>query len=121
MEFYRAIKKPMSSGELQSAIKITDLPSYCASIYEVTHDDGDQGEISCVWGVFSIYREVIKHGLRFSMPGCPNALAWTITAEKGDNEILLHLTINREEHDEEFIESIVQFADDWQAGLSRLG
>ena len=120
MEFYRHINKSTPSGDLQSVIKIADLPSYCASIYEVMHDDGDHGEVSCVWGVFSIHREVIKQGLRFTMPGCPNALAWTITAEKGNNDVLLHLTINRDEHDEEFIESIEQFVDDWQAGLSRL-
>ena len=120
MEFYRNINKAIASGELHSAMTIADLPKYCDSIYEVMHDDGDHGEINCVWGVFVIHREVIKEGLRFTMPGCPNALAWTITSEKDGADILLHLTINRDQHEEEFIESIEAFVDDWAAGLARL-
>lgn len=121
MEFYQTINKKIQSDELQQAVKISDLPKYCASIYEVMHDDGDHGEISCVWGVFVIHREVIKHGVRFTMPGCPNAFAWTLTSENDNNEILFHLTTNRKQHEEEFVESIEEFVADWQVGLGELG
>jgi hypothetical protein len=30
---------------------------------------------------------------------------------------VIHLTINRIEHDQDFIRSIQQFVDDWKAGL----
>lgn len=119
MEFYRNIKKVITTAELQSAMTIVDLPKHCDAIYEVMNDDGDHGEINCIWGVFIVHREVIKAGVRFTMPGCPNALAWTITSEKEGAEILFHLTINRNEHDEEFLESIEEFVDDWATGLSR--
>lgn len=120
MEFYRTINKAIPSAGIQKQLKISDLSKYCDSIYEATYDDGDHGEISCVWGVFSIHREVIKHGLRFTMPGCPNALAWSITAENGKTEVLFYLTINRKEHEDEFVESIEQFVDDWAMGLATL-
>ena len=99
---------------------IINLPIYCDSIYEVMLDDGDSGEINCIWGVFIVHREVIKAGVRFTMPDCPNALAWTITSEKEGAEILFHLTINRDEHEEEFLESIEEFVDEWVTGLARM-
>lgn len=120
MEFYRNISKSIDSGNLQSVMTIADLTDYCDSIYEVMHDDFDHGEINCVWGVFIVHRELIKSGIRFSMPGCPNALAWTVTAEEEGAEVLFHLTINRDEHEEEFIESIEDFVDGWARGLALL-
>ena len=71
-------------------------------------------------GVFAINREEIKKGVRFTMPRCPNDLAWTLTSEKGGTEILFHLTINRAEHEEEFLESIEEFVDYWATSLARL-
>lgn len=117
MEFYRHINKSITSGKLQSALTISDLPKYCASIYEVMHDDGDHGEINCVWGVFNVHREMIQDGVRFTLPGCPNAVAWTVTADKNTGEIVVHLTINKKQHDPDFIESIEEFVEGWKVGL----
>lgn len=118
MEFYRTINKSATADDLQVSIAISDLPKFCESIYEVVYDDGNHGEINCVWGVFIIHREIIKNGLRFTMPGCPNAFAWTVTAENNDNKIVLHMSTNQHEHEEEFVESLDQFADDWETGLN---
>ena len=119
MEFYRNTNKKLTIVELQLLITISDLPRFCSSIYEVMHDDGDHGEINCLWGVFIVHREVIKDGLRFTLPGCPNAVAWTITVESSNDEIVVHLTINQKQHDPDFIESIEQFVNDWRTGLER--
>ena len=120
MEFYCNINKSITAGDLQLSVTISDLPQYCESIYEVMHDDSDHGEVNCVWGVFVVHREIIKEGLRFTFPGCPNAFAWTVTSENNNTEIVLHLTTNRKEHEKEFVKSIEQFVDDWQVGLERL-
>jgi len=119
MEFYRAINKSIAVTDLQTLIMISDLPVVCASIYEVIHDDGEHGEINCIWGVFVVHREIIKDGLRFTLPDCPNAMAWTITTESSNNGIIVHLTINQKQHDPDFVESIEQFIDEWQVGLKR--
>lgn len=53
------------------------------------------------------------------MPNCPNTLAWTITKERvgeGD-KMLIHCTINKSEHEPDFIQSIEQFVNDWKIGL----
>jgi hypothetical protein len=85
----------------------------------IWRDDLDAGEIYCLWGQFEVRREPIRDGVRFTLPGCPNALAWTVTAES--ESVLVHCTIKRTEHDPDFIESIETFIEDWQAGLERPG
>ncbi len=117
MEFFCTVNKAVTPAELQSSMTISSLPTHCNSIYEVMHDDGDHGEINCIWGVFIVHREVIKDGLRFTLPGCPNALAWTVTAENNNSETVVHLTINKQQPDPDFAESIEEFVEDWRAGL----
>jgi hypothetical protein len=50
-------------------------------------------------------------------------LAWTLTAQEDSAPsgagVLIHATINRTEHDPDFIESIEAFVEDWRAGLAR--
>ena len=118
MEFYRATDRSIAVTDLQALIMITDLPRFCKSIYEVMHDDGDHGEINCLWGVFIVHREVIRDGLRFTLPGCPNAVAWTIATDSNNDEIVVHLTTNQTQQDPDFVESIEQFVDEWVAGLA---
>ena len=110
-----------SVEKLQQALCISRLPEYCQSIYEVMHDDGDHGEVNCLWGVFVVHRELIKGGIRFTLPGCPNNLAWTVTTACSPKPELtdIHCTIRQPEPDADpdFRESIDEFMDDWEAGL----
>jgi hypothetical protein len=76
------------------------------------------GEIDCLWGQFAVHREHIRDGLRFTLPDCPNALAWTTTV--APDGTLIHCTINRSEQDSDFIASIEDFVADWPRGLCRL-
>ena len=71
---------------------------------------------------FFVERQLIKGGVRFSLPECPNALAWTITTgfEPAPDKVIIHCTINRLEHDEDFIESIELFVKSWKIGLEAL-
>ena len=118
MEFYAQLINPQASvADLQEILTIEALPELCASIDEVLSDHGDRGEVYCVWGQFDIGRELIRDGVRFTLPGCPNALAWTITCE-GEDSIVIHCAINKREHEPEFIESIEKFVEDWANGLA---
>lgn len=58
-------------------------------------------------------------GVRFSVPDCPNALAWTVTTgyPPEPNRIVLHATINRTEHDEEFLAATKDLLATFKAGL----
>lgn len=119
MEFFATIIIPASAAELQRRLTIGELPHWCASIDKVLSDAKSSGEIYCVWGAFHARREEVRHGVRFSLPDCPNALQWTVTTGHlpEPRHTVVHLTINRAEQDQDFIDSIRQFVDDWKAGL----
>ena len=120
MEFYAFADKHIDVDTLQARLDIRSLPTYCASISQLLSHDGDHGEIYCAWGQFIVRRELIRGGVRFTLPKCPNALAWTITTgfPPEPDKIVIHCTINRREHDPDFIASIEKFVDDWREGLS---
>jgi hypothetical protein len=121
MEFFSTACLVASADQLRERITGPRLAEHCASIDRVLswRAEIDAGEIYCLWGQFHARREPIRDGVRFTLPGCPNALAWTVTAEP--EGALVHCTINRTEHDPDFIESIEMFVEDWRAGLERLG
>ena len=122
MEFFASTEYETTEAELQARLTIATLPEHCASIDRVLRADGDDGEVWCLWGQFRVHREPIRGGVRFTLPGCPNALAWTLTAGMDKPApVVVHCTIARQDHDPEVLESISLIVDDWRAGLERLG
>ncbi len=119
MEFFATARVGTDPGTLQEELTIERLPEWCASIDTVLEGSGDRGRVYCVWGEFVVTRELIRGGLRFTLPGCPNALAWTVTTgfPPDPDAVVVHCTINRREHDPDFIETIEAFVDDWREGL----
>ena len=119
MEFFATTIIPASAADLQRRLTISELPHWCASIEKVLSDAKSSGEIYCVWGTFHTHREDLREGVRFSLPHCPNALQWTVTTGQPPNprHTVIHLTINRTEQDQDFIDSIQKFVADWKAGL----
>lgn len=119
MEFLSTTIIPASVADLQRRLTISELPRWCTSIETVLNDTQSSGEIYCVWGTFRVHREELSHGVRFSFPICPNALQWTVTTGHQPNpqHTVIHLSINRIEQDQDFVDSIRKFVDDWKAGL----
>lgn len=119
MEFFATTDRRTTADALQSRLDIASLASWCGSISQVLSHDGDHGEIYSVWGQFIVRREPIRGGVRFTFPKCPNAFAWTVTTDlqPAPDKIVIHCTINRREHDPDFIASIEQFVSDWREGL----
>ena len=120
MEFFQELRLPaLDVGVLQDSLRIATLPDHCASIDRVMSDQGDRGEIYCLWGQFRVSREPICKGVRFSLLNCPHALAWTVAYHAWREKLVIHCTIDDRETDPEFAESIEQFLSDWSAGLGR--
>ena len=119
MEFLASVSIPASATDLLHRLTISELPRWCASIEKVLSDSGTSGDIFCVWGTFYISREELCNGVRFSFPRCPNAFQWTLTTgHKPDPQhTFIHVTINRTAQDQDFVDSIQQFVDEWKAGL----
>ncbi|MCG6871176.1 MAG: hypothetical protein LJE84_02705 [Gammaproteobacteria bacterium] len=123
MEFFRFIDRNLPQAALESTLTVGALPALSASFETLLEDHGERGRLWSVWGEFEIQREIIRRGIRFTMPACPNAFAWTVTREPLPGEthrLVFHATINRTEHDPDFIDSLEQFADQWQASLEDL-
>ena len=59
-------------------------------------------------------------GVRFSVPDCPNGLAWTVTTgyPPYPEKIVLHATINRLEHNSELISGIKELLAALKIGLA---
>ena len=119
MEFF-AIADIETKPEILQELTVHKLNQYCADIDKVLHIENDNNaDVYCVWGEFTVHRQVINGGVRFTLPNCPNALAWTITTgfEPEPKKVVIHATINRTEHETDFIESIQSFIYSWKAGL----
>ncbi|MCW9013404.1 MAG: hypothetical protein OQL06_06440 [Gammaproteobacteria bacterium] len=122
MEFFASVDSRHSVASLQEKLIIENLPRYCASIDTVIENKNYRGLIYCIWGEFAVAREVINGGVRFSLTSCPNSLAWTITTghEPVPDDTVIHLTISRQQHDFDFIDSIHTFVSDWKQGLEKV-
>ena len=121
MEFMEIADIRPDEGDLQS-ITVRELGRFCSDIDEVLQPESDdRASVYCVWGEFVVERQLINGGLRFSMPGCPNAFAWTVTTghDPAPDKVVVHGTINRTRHDPDFIESIEDFLTAWKTGLEK--
>ena len=120
MELFEEIEKNrLDVNSLKELLTIERLPELCHSINTVISDKKDKGVIYCVWGEHEVNREILKHGVRFSMPMCPNALAWSITSKEkdGGNKTVIHCTTDTSKNDDDFMESIQEFVSDWRTGI----
>ncbi len=118
MEFFKEVHSPdLDIPRLKNLLTINNLASMCASISTVTVRKENEGDIYCIWGAFNIRREEIRYGVRFSLLNCPHALAWTITFNEENQNIVIHCTIDKKEQDSDFVDSIHEFVTDWSNGI----
>ena len=119
MEFFQEIHSPdLDVMYLKKLLPIKNLTSLCASISAITSQQENEAEIYCTWGGFTVRREEIKHGVRFSLLNCPHALAWTVTFNEDREDIIIHCTIDKREQDPDFVDSIHEFVVDWSNGIT---
>lgn len=118
MEFFRVINIEISEAEIQEKIRNLILSEIDSDIIVLDGND-DFVKIGCLWGEFTLRRDKIKGGIRYSMLECPNALAWSITTgyPPAREKVVIHLTINREKKQKEFVDEINEFLDGWEAGM----
>ena len=121
MEFFAIAQQTELDGKtIQEQVTVARMGEYCDTIVVLDGND-EAGNIGTVWGEFPVQRQIIRGGVRFALTTCPNALAWTITSgfPPVPDGVVIHGTINRTEHDEDFIESIVEFLETWRLGLEK--
>ena len=114
MEYFRIIRVTSTEQNIQQQLTLSNLNEISTEIFNLVEPSETEATIGGIWGEFTLSRSIIKGGIRFSLIECPNALCWTITTGYAPEpeSIIIHLTINRQEKNEEFIEEIVEFLDD---------
>ena len=114
MEFFRTIDIRTDEQKIRNTLVFEGLELMSSELILLEALNDSKAKIGSLWGEFTLARQDIKGGLRFSLLECPNALTWTITTgyEPAPEAIIIHLTINRIEKDQEFLEEINEFLDD---------
>lgn len=120
MEFFKIINVQTTENQLQNSLIFENFKELTDSL-PILNFENDTANCTGIWGDFTLKREPIKGGLRFALIECPNALAWTITSgfSPAKDQIVLHLTINRTEKAQPFIDEINDFLSEWELGLIR--
>ncbi|MGA7801300.1 MAG: hypothetical protein WCC36_10865 [Gammaproteobacteria bacterium] len=119
MEFFALARRRSHEQELRDKLTVASLPNWCGLIDAAWNARQDSGTVYCLWGEFHVRREPVRGGVRFTLPDCPNAVAWTVTAglPPTPDMVVIHCTINRPEHAPEFVESLQDFVSAWKEGL----
>ena len=122
MEFFRKIDVSTDQQGIINTGQFKNLDRLSSQLFLLETLNEHQAAIGSLWGEFTLTRQEIKGGLRFSLLECPNALTWTITAgyDPAPDSIVVHLTINRTQKDQEFLEEIQEFLDDHTSFLKQV-
>lgn len=120
MEFFAFADVAATQDLIRRKVTLDTLPFFCEEI-EAVEEAEQLGRVIyfCQWGRFHIRSETVMGGVRFSVPDCPNALAWTVTTgyPPYPEKIVLHATINRTEHSHDFIGETQDLLTALQEGL----
>ncbi len=120
MEFFQEVPSLSCDVDcLKKLLTINSLTKLCASISDITIRKENEADIYCIWGAFNVSREELRCGVRFSLLNCPHALAWTITLNKVNQNIIIHCTIDKTEQEPDFVESINDFVENWSDGITK--
>jgi len=122
MEFFRIIEVKTTESHILNKLNLIDLEMMSNEFFPLDEPTETKANIGGIWGEFTLSRYIIKGGLRFALDECPNALAWTVTTgyPPDRDAIVVHLTINRQRKQQEFIDEINIFLDDHSTCLMEL-
>ncbi len=103
-----------TEDHIQKSLELNNLDEISTEIFNLDVQGQEVSNIGGIWGEFTLSRSEIRGGIRFALLECPNALCWTITTgfPPEPESIVIHLTINRQQTNQEFIEDIEEFLAD---------
>lgn len=121
MEFFKIVRVKTSETVLKELLTLENLDLYSSELLPLEKPETNEMQIGGIWGEFTLTRHPITGGIRFALQECPNALTWTVTTgfPPAPESIVLHLTVNRKEREQDFIDEIEEFLEDFANGLQK--
>jgi hypothetical protein len=122
MEWFIAANANLQVAELQRHIRIETLGAWCAAppaILGEANQIGNPGMGNPGWSAWCVHREVIRDGVRFTLPGAINALQWTLSAggQLRAGTVGVHCTLNTVAPEAASVAAVAAFMDAWREGL----
>ena len=119
MERFVTVNANLPANELQRHIRADNLRDWCAAPLLQGCGNADDGEMDSVdgWAGIGVHREVIRNGLRFTVPGSAHALQWTLTTGARPGTVQVHCTLNVAAADTATTVALERFMADWRDGL----
>ncbi len=120
MEFFEFADVVTNTEGIRQNVTIDALPKLSTEIEAVDEVKVNGRVIYFLqWGRFHIKSDEVMGGIRFWVPDCPNALAWTVTTgyPPYPERIVIHATINRTDHSREFIDATMALIKSLKNGL----
>ena len=117
MEWFATANANLPASELQRHLRIETLPEWCAAPPAIA-GDVDNRDVP-EWTHWRVHREVIRAGLRFSLPGALHALQWTLIvgSHPRPGTVNLHFSLATANPDAATLAALEKFVADWQKGL----
>ena len=117
MEWFITANANLPASELQRHIRIETLHEWCAAPPAIAGVVNNQPVPD--WIHWRVHREVIREGLRFTLPSAVHALQWTLITggHLRPGTVNLHCTLGISNTDAATIAALEKFVSDWQQGL----
>jgi hypothetical protein len=74
MEYFRIINLKSTEHTIPKQLTLSNLDALSSKIFNLDEPSEEQANIGGIWGEFTLSRNKIKGGIRFSLIECPNAL-----------------------------------------------
>lgn len=116
MEWFGTAHANLPAGELQRHIRVENLSEWCAAPPAI---GGGDLRNAGGWSGWTVHREVIRDGVRFTLPGSAHAFQWTLTAGAAARAgtVDVHCTLNTPAADAATVAALERFMIDCCAAL----
>lgn len=117
MEWFSTANANLPASELQRHIRVDNVGEWCAAPPAIDAEAGQRALAG--WAGLGMHREIIRDGLRFTLPGSAHALQWTLTAGAAarPGSVQMHCTLNTPVADATTGAAVERFVAEWCAGL----
>lgn len=117
MEWFITAHANLPASELQRHVRVDNLGEWCPDPPAIDTEAAQRAASG--WATVGVHREVIRDGLRFTLPGSAGAVQWTLTAgaQARSGTVNVHCTLNTPAAEAATVAALERFMAEWRSGL----